>query len=298
MNVGAGVGSGGVNVGVGAGGATVGVGVGGGGVNVGGGVGGTGVSIGAGSGGVNVGAGTGGAGVGVGVGTGGVNVGVGAGGTGAGVSVGGMAGTGSAATSGAMSGRAVGSPVFPSVGAAGINGGLAAGVGGTAGTAQSGLGVQGGRDAAAASDGGRGVGIRFRPSLPLSAGSRLVTLPPSLSPARPNERHVRVTLADVGTVTSTPASVALLGAGLVPRPGTSMDIVRSCRAAAVGAARSLPVERVDVASAGPTREDGSALVAPVEFRILYRKRKGPGLEAKQAVSRCELDAGGNVLALR
>lgn len=143
-----------------------------------------------------------------------------------------------------------------------------------------------------------GGGVDFAPRLARSGNAGPVSLPISLAPARGRTPHVQVIIPGMGSVSASPDDVIALKEGIRPRPGTAIDVVQRCRQAAVAGASRYPVARVDAASAGEVERRGDRLVAPIEFRIVYRPRSsGPG-EAKQAVARCEMAGDGRVLALR
>jgi hypothetical protein len=221
------------------------------------------------------------------------------GGTGGGSS-GGSSGSstgGGAASGGGVSGGG-GSTSPGGVGSGGSNpsGGVNAGGSSSAGTGGSGVGnsasSRGGTGAGLGSSVGALGGPTFGHETGLSLGHAVhegrgggeVSLPPSLSPVG------RVML-------SWPEQPRALEPLRSRPPGMAPRTVRACRTAIVAGARRHGAVRVDVASAGPTRSRPTgALMAPIEVRIVY-ERKGQA-EVRQARVTCQLDATGQVFALR
>lgn len=122
-----------------------------------------------------------------------------------------------------------------------------------------------------------------------------IALPASLAPLQDAfERRMTQYWPDVGTVSGTREDLRSFKAPLRPRPGTSLEIVQSCRQAVAGAALAYGVVRVDAASAGPTRPMGGGYSAPIQFKIVYA-RSG-GLETRQATVACRLNSAGRVYA--
>lgn len=141
-------------------------------------------------------------------------------------------------------------------------------------------------------------GVDFAPRVARSASSGPVALPFNLAPSNRGAARVQVLVPGVGNLSASPSEVGALREGLRPKPGTSIDVVQRCRGAAVIGASRYPVARLDAASAGQAYAEGDRLVAPVEFRIVYRSKSAAPGEAKQAVARCEMARDGRVLALR
>ena len=203
---------------------------------------------------------------------------------------------GGAASGGGVSGGG-GSTSPGGVGSGGSNpsGGVNAGGSSSAGTGGSGVGnggsSRGGTGAGSGSSVGGLGGPTFGQETGLSLGHAVhegrggeVSLPPSLSPVG------RVML-------SWPEQPRALEPLRSRPPGMAPRTVRACRTAIVAGARRHGAVRVDVASAGPTRSRPTgALMAPIEVRIVY-ERKGQA-EVRQARVTCQLDATGQVFALR
>ncbi len=83
---------------------------------------------------------------------------------------------------------------------------------------------------------------------------------------------------------------------LTPRPGTSGDVVETCRASVIEAARPLGLLHADAVSAGRgQRGADGVLVAPIEVRIIYSQ--GGVREVRQSRIFCHLDRNGSVIAL-
>lgn len=245
---------------------------------------------------LNVGAGTSGLGVNLGTPVVGAQVGAGAGGVNLGVSGPSSAVAPSAGSPGATPGGtgsgATGGLAGPGAGVASI-GASPAGASTVAALPTPGLSSE--------ADGMRrqgGSGVDFAPRVARSASAGPVALPLSLAPSARNVPRVRVLVPGMGDLSARPEEVGALREGLRPRPGTSIDVVQRCRRAAVIGASRYPVARLDAASAGSTYGEGDRLVAPVEFRIVYRSKSATPGEAKQAVARCEMARDGRVLALR
>ncbi len=80
------------------------------------------------------------------------------------------------------------------------------------------------------------------------------------------------------------------------RPGTSNEVVETCRQAAIAAARTHASEmgaqliRVDATSAGEMRRTRGGHRAPVEVGIVYSRPSGR--EARQGVVECRVDRRG------
>jgi hypothetical protein len=83
------------------------------------------------------------------------------------------------------------------------------------------------------------------------------------------------------------------------RPGTPIEIVRTCREAAVTAARahaadmSVELVRVDATSAGQMRRTGAGRVAPIEIGVVYTTPTGQ--ESRQGVVDCRVDRRGRAI---
>jgi hypothetical protein len=82
------------------------------------------------------------------------------------------------------------------------------------------------------------------------------------------------------------------------RPGTPIEIVRSCREAVIPVAqahareRGAELVRVDATSAGQTRRARNGQIAPVEVGVVY---SAPGGRAtRQGVIECRVDRRGRV----
>ncbi|HLM41757.1 MAG TPA: hypothetical protein VK434_19445 [Microvirga sp.] len=91
--------------------------------------------------------------------------------------------------------------------------------------------------------------------------------------------------------------MASLGAPLVPRIGTPVQIVEACRTSIASAAVPYGAVRVDAASAGrlnPTPDGG--IMAPVQVRVVYARAKTS--QMRQSRVTCQLNAAGAVVALR
>ena len=105
-----------------------------------------------------------------------------------------------------------------------------------------------------------------------------------------------------GSEASSPQSrrqrgVARLGAPLVPRIGTPVQIVEACRTSVASAAVPYGAVRVEAASAGrlnPMPDGG--VTAPVEVRVVYARAKAS--QTRQSRVACRLNAAGTVVALR
>jgi hypothetical protein len=84
------------------------------------------------------------------------------------------------------------------------------------------------------------------------------------------------------------------------RPGTPIEIVRTCREVAVAAARGHAAEmgveliRVDATSAGPMRRVGRSQVAPVEIGVVYTRPSGER-EARKGTIQCRVDPRGRAV---
>jgi hypothetical protein len=84
---------------------------------------------------------------------------------------------------------------------------------------------------------------------------------------------------------------------LIPRAGTPLHVVETCRNSIASAALPYGVLRVDAASSGRlsrTRDGGFA--APVEVKIVYAQSNAR--QVRQSRVTCHLDATGSVVALR
>jgi hypothetical protein len=79
-------------------------------------------------------------------------------------------------------------------------------------------------------------------------------------------------------------------------PGTSLATVASCRNAIAKAATRYGAVYVSAASAGATRRSGRGVTAPIEARVLYSRSRN-GVQARQSLVNCRLDAGGRVVRL-
>ena len=158
-------------------------------------------------------------------------------------------------------------------------------------SAQSGVGLGTSMPTGGVGVGAAPGGINFGLGRP-DGGPR--TVPASVAPLPTGADRRSVSIPGVGTVTADPGSVRALSRGLAARPGTSAQVVSLCRDAAATAAIPYGVERVDAAAAGPAREAGGVLSAPVEVRIVYRRRTG--LEGRQATLTCRI-SGGRVVSL-
>jgi hypothetical protein len=87
------------------------------------------------------------------------------------------------------------------------------------------------------------------------------------------------------------------GEPLVPRAGTPVQIVQTCRTSIITAALPYGVVRVDAASGGrASRMQGGGLTAPIEVRAVYARANLR--QIRQSRITCQLNADGAVVALR
>jgi hypothetical protein len=84
---------------------------------------------------------------------------------------------------------------------------------------------------------------------------------------------------------------------LQAQPGTSADIIRTCRNSVVRASRPYGAVRVDAASAGPTRRMRNGIfAAPIEVRVVYENEGR--IQIRQSTATCHLNGSRDVVALR
>ena len=91
--------------------------------------------------------------------------------------------------------------------------------------------------------------------------------------------------------------MASLGAPLVARVGTPVQIVEACRTSIASAAVPYGAVRVDAASGGrlnPTPDGG--IMASIQVRVVYTRAKAS--QMRQSRVACQLNAAGTVVALR
>ena len=257
-----------------------------------------------------------GAGVSAGVGSEGLSAGVGLSSGGNGVSAGGGAGLSGVSGSLGANADTVGGSANAGIGASGLGagGGISSGssgasAGGSVGPSggSGGLGANGGAGSVQGSVGGAGVS---RGGTETPTGNSTSSADPSASDGRTSGSIASIappTLAASSVAEDTfPESLWPVGSGegdggwfrslyslqpLRAKPGTSLNIVQSCRSALIQGALRYGATQVDVASAGrTTRVKGGGLSAPVEARIVYQR--GSRVQVRQARVTCRLDATG------
>ena len=209
-------------------------------------------------------------------------------GVGAGVSAGSQgASVGVGASADGVGGANVGASVGTS------NGSVGAGVSVGANVGNTGAGVS--TSVGASADPSAATGSAPAPGSPAA----VTTAPPSAKTARqaivlpPVLRPSRLSNGESGRVTKGYPFGSL--EPLKAIPGTPAAVVRACRAAITFAATPLGAVRVQVVSAGPSRQRRGGLAAPIAVRIDY-ERQG-GLEIRQARVGCRLNAAGKVTAV-
>ncbi|MEA2863941.1 MAG: hypothetical protein QOC84_1897 [Bradyrhizobium sp.] len=163
-------------------------------------------------------------------------------------------------------------------------GGLGTGIGATPGI---GVTVTGGSGAGTGAAGpGLGGGLGF-------------TLPAALRPddrrRSGRKRVIYASLAELGTVPTTPEDVVADRKPLRAIPGTPYATVAACRGAIVTAAQEYnPVFATTASGGSPLRlRDGA--VAPIQTKLIYLREDG--YEVKQAKVSCRLTSGGTVSGL-
>jgi hypothetical protein len=128
-----------------------------------------------------------------------------------------------------------------------------------------------------------------RPAAVAAGSNPGLALPLSLVPLREGSEDSNNQPRRQGT--------AGLGAPLVPRIGTPVQIVEACRTSIASAAVPYGAVRVDAASAGRLNAtpDGG-IMAPVQVRVVYARAKRS--QMRQSRVACQLNAAGAVVALR
>ena len=107
------------------------------------------------------------------------------------------------------------------------------------------------------------------------------------------ERIVEAIVRKTGRVRGTPAAIATVGRLLRPVRGPNRA-VRACRAAVAKEAIRLGAREIEAVSAGRERPTASRnFVAPVRFRISYRRRRG--YEVRLSVLTCVVTRKGRLL---
>jgi len=214
----------------------------------------------------------------------------------------GDAASGAAGAAGSAASGAVGAAGNAASGAAGAAGSAASGAAGAAGNAAS--GVLGG--AARGSAGSASIGPGNAPTASIAAptdevGARAVaSLPAGLLPIEAGGGTIGPWVAyvpELGQVHGTKEALSGLARVLRTIPGTPLSAIRACRDRIASLSQPYGAIRVEAAGAGPIAQRRRGLTeAAIWARILYRRA---GLtQVRQARVTCQLDARGQVLAVR
>ena len=216
----------------------------------------------------------------------------------------GGAASGAAGAAGDAASGAAGAAGSAASGAAGAAGGAASGAAGAAGNAASGV-LGGASGPPTRGSAGASIGPGNAPTASIAAptdevGARVASLPAGLLPIEAGGGTIGPWVAyvpELGQVHGTKEALSGLARGLKTIPGTPLSAIRACRDRIASLSQPYRAIRVEAAGAGRLAQRRRGLTeAAIWARILYRRA---GLtQVRQARVTCQLDARGQVLAVR
>jgi len=226
------------------------------------------------------------------------------------VSIGGASRLDAGSAAGAASGAAgaAGDAASGAAGAAGsaVSGaaGAASGAAGAAGNAASGV-LGGASGSPTRGSVGASIVPGNAPTASIAAptdevGARVASLPAGLLPIEVGGGTIGPWVAyvpELGQVHGTKEALSGLARGLKTIPGTPLSAIRACRDRIASLSQPYGAIRVEAAGAGPIAQRRRGLTeAAIWARILYSR--GGLTQVRQARVTCQLDARGQVLAVR